>query len=295
MFTHQYDFDIEIPREVITNDKHNQIFEKHLEDKVIVGLCGYGKSGKDTIAKLFVERYNFHRVAFADNLKIEMNQYLKKPVLNYLSQPAEIRLNYHEDVRDGLILEDGRTLTLEDIDFLTEDIPVKKRLRPFIIWYGEKIREINGPYYWINKAFELNAKNENRIILSDVRRIKELEIFENSNAQNRRLEETFISAGCQELIPEFDSKNYSTFLFHVNQLGLTDQDKLTIECIKVAQERWLFDDEFKVDPRLPQKGGYRYRFISANVTAKCSKFGIKALNKEQPVPNQSSMFDNKNF
>ena len=214
MFNHQYNFDIEIPKEVITQDKHDHIFEQHLKNKVILGLCGYGKSGKDTIAKIFVDKYHFHRVAFADNLKVEMNKFLKEPIFNYLNQSPERRFShvdgYHPDVIQGLSLEDGRTLTMDMIDFQTEDIAVKKRLRPFIIWYGEKIREINGAYYWINKAFEINAAGEERIILSDVRRLKELEIFEGSNSQKKRLEDTFANAGCLDKTPKLETKSYST-------------------------------------------------------------------------------------
>lgn len=36
---------------------------------MIVGLMGYARSGKDTVADFLVERYGFKRVAFADALK----------------------------------------------------------------------------------------------------------------------------------------------------------------------------------------------------------------------------------
>jgi len=126
MFKHQYDFDIELPKEAITKEKHDKIFPELLENKVLIGLCGYGKSGKDTIAKKFIDGYRFHRVAFADNIKIEMNKYLKKTVYDYLSSLYDIPNIKKKDIDDGLLLEDMRTLTLDMIDFQTEDIPVKK-------------------------------------------------------------------------------------------------------------------------------------------------------------------------
>lgn len=296
MFNHQYNFDIEIPKDVITKEKHDHIFEELLENKVLIGLCGYGKSGKDTIAKRFIDDYGFHRVAFADNIKIEMNKYLKESVYNYLAEiPSRDILDtkIHPDVADALLLEDMRTLTLDMMDFQTEDIPVKKRLRPFIIWYGEKLREINGPYYWINKAFEIDAAGYHNIILSDVRREKELDVFEGSRSLRERRKALFVSAGCSEKMPYVKSKNYNSLLFYVNQLGLTDSDKLTHDCIRVAQEKWLFDHTFYVDPEIPGEEDYRERFVKNSVREVAAKFGIQKPDKKINFPGkQSSILDN---
>jgi hypothetical protein len=295
MFNHQYDFDIEIPSEVITKEKHDHIFEELLDNKVLIGLCGYGKSGKDTIAKRFIDEYGYHRVAFADNIKIEMNKYLKKEVYNYLAEIATkdmLDTSIHADVADALLLEDMRTLTLDMIDFRTEDIPVKKRLRPFIIWYGEKLREINGEYYWINKAMEIDAAGHNNIILSDVRRIKELDIFMDSNAFKRRSELGFAAAGASSGLVDTRLKSYSSLLFHTSQLGLKDQDVLTHDCIRVAQENWLFDHTFYVDPRLPDSGPYRNNSINFQVKEVVKKFGItKPDNKLNYPGRQTSILD----
>jgi hypothetical protein len=289
MFNHQYNFDIEIPKEVITKEKHDKIFTNFLENKVLIGLCGYGKSGKDTIAKKFIDTYGFHRVAFADNIKIEMNNHLKKEVYNYLSSVSSLPNIKNKDIEDGLLLEDRRTLTLEMIDFQTEDIPVKKRLRPFIIWYGEKLREINGQYYWINRAMELDAAGYDNIILSDVRRAKELDIFMNSNSFKRRSEVGFAAAGVPGGYPDTKINNYSSLLFHVNQFRLKDSDVLTHECIRIAEENWLFDHTFYVDPRLPESGPYRENSINLQVKEVAKKFGINKPDKTIS-PNQMKFF-----
>jgi hypothetical protein len=292
MFNHQYDFKIDIPKEVITKEKHDHIFEELFENKSIIGLCGYGKSGKDYIAKTFIDKYHYHRVAFADNIKLEMNEHLKGAVYNYLANiPSRGAFEgVHDDVFDALLLEDMRTLTMDDIDFLTEDIPVKKRLRPFIIWYGEQLREINGPYYWINQAFKLDAAGHDKIILSDVRRLAELEVFENSNAFNKRTQELFASAGCFDESPVFKSKSHSTLLFHVNQLGLTDKDSLTHDCVRVAQEKWMFDGAFYVDPRLPESGFSRSKAMSTQLNRFVNKFGLDTPDKTVAWDRQEKLF-----
>lgn len=295
MFNHQYNFDIEIPSEVITKEKHDHIFEELLENKVILGLCGYGKSGKDTIAKKFIDEYGYHRVAFADNVKIEMNKYLRETVFEYIKNMGkydEYQVIIFDDLDNGLLLSEERALTMEDMDFFTEDIPVKNRLRPFIIWYAEKLREINGQYYWINKAMEIDAEGHNNIIISDIRRAKELEIFMDSNAFKRRSELGFASAGASNELTDSRLKNYSSLLFHVSQLGLIDYDLLTHICIRVAQENWLFDHTFYVDPRLPKTGPYRNNSINFQVKEVVKKFGITKPDKKLNFPGrQTSIFD----
>jgi hypothetical protein len=286
MFNHQYNFDIEIPQELITKEKHNHIFEHLLENKVLIGLCGYGKSGKDTIAKRFIDDYGFHRVAFADNIKREMNKFLKEVVCKDINEREEREV--HKLIEEGALVN-YKPFTVDRIDFFTEDLELKKILRPYIIWYGEKLREVNGPYYWINKAMEIDANGFDNIILSDVRRSKELDIFMDSNSFKRRSELGFAAASVPGGYPDLKLKPYSSLLFHVNQFGLQDADVLTHECIRIAQENWLFDHTFYVDPRLPDSGPYRNNSINFQMKEVAKKFGINKPDKTIS-PNQMKFF-----
>ena len=36
---------------------------------MIIGLSGYARSGKDTVAQVLVEKYGFQRIAFADKIR----------------------------------------------------------------------------------------------------------------------------------------------------------------------------------------------------------------------------------
>lgn len=288
---HQYNFDIKIPHELTQKGKHNKLNIELLENKSILGLVGYAKSGKDFIAKTFIDKYHYHRVAFADNIKIEMNEYLKEIIYEFIKNRGitkEYDPSRLDDMDNGLILDDGRILSLDMMDFLTEDQPLKRKLRPFIIWYGEQLREINGQYYWINQAFKLDAAGHDKIILSDVRRLAELEVFENSNAFNRKTEELFISAGCTA--PTFNSKSHSTLLFHVSQLDLTDKDVLTHDCIRVAQEKWMFDGSFYTDPRLPEEGKGRGKAMKIQLDKIVNKFGIETSDKTVAWGRQGKLF-----
>lgn len=54
---------------------------------MIVGLCGYARSGKDETAKVLVEEFGFTRIAFADKLR-EFMYALNPPVLS--TRPGEV-------------------------------------------------------------------------------------------------------------------------------------------------------------------------------------------------------------
>ncbi|NQY54805.1 MAG: hypothetical protein HRT42_14690 [Campylobacteraceae bacterium] len=275
MSNNQYNFDIKIPKELIAKENHDKVFEGVLENKIIIGLCGYSKSGKDTIAKTFIKNYGFHRVAFADNVKKDMNKHFKKIVYDYLTNISTA----HPDVAVAFLFEDMRTITMDMIDFQTEDIYIKKILRPFIIWYAQKMRELNGPYYWINQAFKLDASGYDKIIISDIRRTPELDIFENSITFIEKSMSMFALAGCHESCPRTTRHLHSTVLIHVNQFELNDTDKLTHDCIRIAQEKWMFDDVIYIDSRLPEDGNYRNKSIGIQIKKVVKKFGIKPPDK----------------
>ena len=254
-------FNINLPKEVLTPNKHNTINFNALEGKIILGLSGFAKSGKDTIARSFVENYGYHKIAFADNVKKEMNQYLKVAVSNDILESGEMKL-----------------ISPSAIDFFTEDLELKKVLRPYIIWYGETIRAINGKFCWINRAFEEDGKYMDKIVLSDVRRLAELDIFKNSNEFKKRQINSIAEAGLT-ISDSLETNNYGTLLFEVNQFGLADSDKLTIETIQYAHDNWLVDDTFWVDSRIPEIGNSRRIAMDVQIKKIAKKFGIEKLEK----------------
>ncbi len=270
------DFNIQIPQEVITKEKHDAIDFTLLENKVIIGLAGYAKSGKDFIAKKFIDDYGYKRVAFADNIKIEMNTYLKEAVLEDLKRRE--REEYSKRNEETGMATLVSKWTLDKIDFFSEDSQIKPFLRPYVIWYGEKMRNINGRFCWINRAFAEDAKDIYKIVLSDVRRVAELDIFRDSNEYNKRQIASLTEAGLYESI-NFPIKNYSTLLFEVSQLGLRDGDALTTETLQLAHEDWLIDHTFTVNPNISDVGNHRERAMNAQLKKVIAKFGIEKPEK----------------
>lgn len=257
-----YDFDIELPQEVLAPGKHEKIDFDLLQGKIIIGLMGYAKSGKDTIAKTFIEDYDYKRVAFADNIKREMNQLLREAVCSDINSRGEY------------------FISLDKIDFFTEDLDLKKVLRPYIIWYGEKLRTINGKFCWINRAFAEDAKDMDKVVLSDVRRLAELDVFRDSNEFIKRRIQSFGEAGILQG-NNFKVNNYATLLFEVSQLGLKDNDILTIETIQAANEQWLVDEKFLIDSRVPDLGQHRQKAIEAQIKRIVKRFGIERPEKKK--------------
>lgn len=257
-------FHIILPPEVLTPGKHEKINFSLLEGKIIIGLMGYAKSGKDTITKTFIDNYGYKRVAFADNIKKEMNKYLKEAV-------------YNDVLKSGQSWNVCNITKPEDIDFFTENLELKKIIRPYIIWYGETLRDINGKFCWINRAFEEDGKNMDKIILSDVRRMAELDVFRNSNEFKKRYTISMAEAGLS-ISENIAVNNYGTLLLEVSQFGLTDSDILTIETIQAAHEQWLIDDTFWIDSRIPDKDDARLKSVESQVKKIVKKFGI-----ERPV------------
>lgn len=279
-----YDFNIELPKEVLTEEKHDKINFDVLEGKVIIGLMGYSKSGKDFIAKKFVDNYGYQRVAFADNIKVEMNKYLKEAVCNDLNQRE-----FDEVQKNKYAMVTLEPWIPEKLDFFTEDLDVKKAIRPYIIWYGEKLRTINGKFYWINKAFAEDAKDMNKIVLSDVRRLAELDVFRDSNEFKKRTKKSFSESGILSLEgASSEVNNYGTLLFQVSQFGLTDKDALTIETIQYANENWMVDDVFYVDSRIPSTNSNREKAIDIQVNKIVKKFGIEKPDKIKGI--QTTIF-----
>jgi len=251
---------LEIPEELITQDS-KEIQYHLIQNKTIVGLCGYARSGKDTLGSVLVERLNFRRISFADMLKKDLNEHMKIPVFNDLQ-------------------EKGINIDFSLIDFENPPtIEIKEILRPYMIWYGEEMKKINGIHHWTNRALSQIEDTDNKIVITDVRRVNELTLFRNNRRftekriQNRRNIEMANDSPYD--INEYDSP-FETLLLFVNQLENRDSDSLTKETIMTAFEDWLFDDIVEIDSRIQTEEFQKAHMIYhvQQLTKKYSKYFI---------------------
>jgi len=110
----------------------------------IIGVTGFARSGKDTFYKesaKILSKAKCYRYAFADALKEESDEFLKKNL---------------------------------GISAFTEDPEDKELIRPFLVTYGTELRRKLNPNCWISKVEDSIAKNhkpssKNFIFITDVR------------------------------------------------------------------------------------------------------------------------------
>lgn len=115
-----------------------------LKNTKVIGLCGVARSGKDTFCKFAIElleeqKLKCKRVSFADELKSDLDPFLKKKV---------------------------------GISAFTEDPKEKTLIRDLLVSYGTKLMRKIDENYWINKIsskVDKNIKNDVITIITDIR------------------------------------------------------------------------------------------------------------------------------
>lgn len=248
-------FDIEIPGELITSGDSEINFDL-LKNKILVGCCGYSKSGKDTLGKLMIEKLGFKRISFGDVLKRDIDEHMRPQVFN--------------DLRNK-----GIDIKIEDINFMfPRSADIKEILRPYMIWFAELMKETNGMHHWVNRAL-LEIGDSKKVVVTDIRRIHELELFQHNKEQHTRRIENMTLAEMPNSYLDFAKENeyncdFDSILIHINQFKLTDNDYRTSDTIRVAQENWLFDDTVYMDSRIPEK--YREKYLYNNLLELVNKF-----------------------
>jgi hypothetical protein len=244
---------LDIPVELIDNASHEINYE-NLNGKILIGLMGYAKSGKDTIAKTMVNRLGFKRLSFADTLKEDLNDFFKPSVWEDLTNK-------------------GIEIEFQDIDFLNPSTPeLKEILRPYMIWFGEKMKELNGSHHWTNRAFSKIEESDHKLVITDVRRINELEIFKNNKEfqkiRNKNREEIGLDiSSFYQIDAKFDS-----LLFFVNQIHNRDFDYLTQQTLLKAIEDWLINDNIFIDSRIQNIGDYHQKHILMQIFELAKKY-----------------------
>jgi hypothetical protein len=122
---------------------------------MIIGLSGYARSGKDTVAQFLVENYGYTRVAFADNIRhmlLDLNPYVGIGPSNY------------------------NHTTLSDLVALNgwEGAKQHPEVRRLLQDLGEDV--------WINAALSTPTQNDG-LVITDVRFINEAEAIKNRGGQ----------------------------------------------------------------------------------------------------------------
>lgn len=115
---------------------------------MIIGLCGYGRSGKDSVGRILSEDYDFKRYAFADAVKemaLNINPWVEIP--------------YHGFRRLAYVVKDlgwERAKSYPSVRSTLQDIGMA----------GRKLNE----HTWLNHVVEqLNWDGPRNVVVTDVR------------------------------------------------------------------------------------------------------------------------------
>ncbi len=210
-------------------------------------MCGYKKSGKDTLGNMLVERLSFKRIAFADMLKKDMNEYMKSIIFDDLQ-------------------EKGININFEDLDFeKPKNNEIKEILRPYMIWFGEEMKNLNGIHHWTNRALSQIEPDDYKVVITDVRRLNELELFKNSRSFIDKCKKNRRDINMPKNSPydeELYDSNFETLFLYVNQLNNRDEDVLTKQTIIESLENWLFDEIIEIDSRIKDSHSQKLHIIN---------------------------------
>jgi len=119
---------------------------------MIIGLCGYARSGKDSLGLLLVERHGFKRFAHAD--KVREYCYRINPIIIHLGRSMELR-----ELVDSVGWEEAK-----------HTCDMVRRLLQVV---GNETRNVLGEDVWVNALWNDVTKaigeGHKRIVITDCR------------------------------------------------------------------------------------------------------------------------------
>ncbi len=151
----------------------------------IIGLSGKAGSGKDTVARYLVEKYDFEAEWFAKPLKLYIGG-------------AIFGLKHHQLW--------GKQEDKEKIDPRYGLSP-----RQILQMAGMKLREIY-PNIWVNKLFD-NIVRLDRVVIPDVRYVNEVEAIRKAGGEVWRIERDGAGASTSELANHVSETELDDYLY----------------------------------------------------------------------------------
>ena len=182
---------------------------------MIIGLTGYARVGKDTVAELFVNN-GFTKMAFADPMRealVKLN-----PIINLGGHYAHLG-----DAVERIGWEALKTLS--------------PQIRPLLQRMGTEVgREMFGENFWVDIAMQRAAEHRD-VVFSDVRFKNEADaIIENGGAVIRILREG--TAPANGHLSETDMDTYPVD-YVIGNHGLPEDLYAKVNVLLASMEAWL--------------------------------------------------------
>jgi len=172
---------------------------------MLIGLMGYARSGKDTVANILVEHYGFERIAFAD------------PIRELLA-------------RINPILNNGYYLNEHVQEFGWEIAKARPEVRRLLQELGVGARDILGEDVWVNAALRKMSSKNKHYVVTDVRFQNEALTIKLANGVLWRVERPNVTA-INEHISEHALKDYKEDMFIKNDSTIEHLAQTVSACI----------------------------------------------------------------
>ena len=144
-----------------------------------IGIAGYARSGKDTVAQYLAMRYSHTHVSFADAIR---------DALVALNPTITV---HHPETREKSLMP----LELAVFVFGWEDLKdLSPDVRPLLQRFGSEVgRNLWGEDFWINRLFQAVA-GERKVVISDVRYWNEAQAIRRKGGEVWWIERPGVSA-----------------------------------------------------------------------------------------------------
>lgn len=137
----------------------------------LIGIVGHTRSGKDTIAHMLVKQYGYKRVAFADQVKLDLfDLFVRATAMDHAFEGVGISE-----------MNQARESWLSYLELHKYDGPTSFSgwARQMVRWYAEWCKDIHEErLYWVNKV-----KLEPGVVVSDVRFLPEALAIRKANGR----------------------------------------------------------------------------------------------------------------
>jgi dephospho-CoA kinase len=166
---------------------------------MIIGLTGYARSGKDSVAKVLTDQYGFTRIAFAD------------PIRDLLLELDPI-------------LDKGNRLSSLVSEYGWEIAKSQAEVRRLLQALGVGARSIIDQEIWVIKALRSMSDNKNYVV-TDVRFKNEMTALKLSAAQIWRVERPGVGA-INSHVSESEMSTFEVDQTFINDGSLEDLEAM---------------------------------------------------------------------
>lgn len=169
---------------------------------MILGLAGYARCGKDTVAQILIENHGFERIAFAD------------PIREFL-----LGINP--------ILDKGNRLSTLVEEYGWEIAKAQTEVRRLLQDLGVSARELIDPLVWVNAAVKKMDDPSKNYVITDVRFENEAETIKGLGGEIWRVERPGVTA----VNSHVSESNLGTWEFdrYIHNSGTLEDLKLLVQ------------------------------------------------------------------